>query len=82
MIHFRYVDRFANSIKSKLMESEKYDKLILEMSSKREESSVEELALSVKLNNLSKRSKELELDIEKEISAKYNKRPVNLMSTL
>uniref|UniRef100_A0A8C4XHN5 Uncharacterized protein n=2 Tax=Erpetoichthys calabaricus TaxID=27687 RepID=A0A8C4XHN5_ERPCA len=75
----RYVDRVTDILQQKMKQA---DILVLKqqrMVEKRQEALAEQAKLEPQLDLLIKRTRELQKQIEADISRRYNNRPVNLM---
>lgn len=76
----RYVDQLAEKLKHKLAS---YEKMLASrefVKNQKQEAITEGVALQPKVDVLIEKSKELQESIEKDISKRYNGRPVNLMA--
>ncbi|XP_014666357.1 PREDICTED: CDK5 regulatory subunit-associated protein 3-like isoform X3 [Priapulus caudatus] len=78
----RYVDRLAESLKQKCWQADKMIQSQKLMVRKQKESRREQEALEPKLALIHKRTKELQQQIQGEISKKYKNRPVNLVGEI
>ncbi|KAB7498810.1 CDK5 regulatory subunit-associated protein 3 [Armadillidium nasatum] len=78
----RYVDRLSQTLKLHLAESDRLLNSVSGIKQKSEEASLQQHKLSQQLKLIISRSKELQENIEKDISKKYNNRIVNLMGGL
>ncbi|XP_071533386.1 CDK5 regulatory subunit-associated protein 3-like isoform X2 [Panulirus ornatus] len=75
----RYVDRLAESLKSKLAVGEKLAEKQVLAKQRKQDAIEEQQNLTPKLALIIERTKELKSHIEEHISKKYKNRPVNLM---
>ncbi|XP_013413714.1 CDK5 regulatory subunit-associated protein 3 [Lingula anatina] len=78
----RYVDRLAEQLKSVLSMSEKMEASKRLMVQKRAEALEEQRATEPKVGLIREKTKILQKQIEKEISKKYQNRPVNIMGEI
>nr|SVE70480.1 EOG090X07S9 [Daphnia similis]SVE71735.1 EOG090X07S9 [Daphnia similis]SVE72364.1 EOG090X07S9 [Daphnia similis] len=74
----RYVDRVANSLQQHLRLADKVDGNRTMLAERRRTAAAEQARLQPTLKKLIERTKELQADIEKNISKKYNNRPVHI----
>ncbi|ELT98163.1 hypothetical protein CAPTEDRAFT_19870 [Capitella teleta] len=77
-----YVDRLADSLKKIMTDAERAESLSRLMVAKRQEALQEEAGVEPKLDLIRKRTKELQKQIESEISDKYKGRRVNVMGEI
>lgn len=75
---FRYVDRVANSLQQHLKLADKMEANRVIIGERRRSAAAEQVRLQPTLKKLIERTKELQADIEKIISKKYNNRPVHI----
>nr|SVE89938.1 EOG090X07S9 [Daphnia sinensis] len=74
----RYVDRVANSLQQHRRLADKVDGNRTTLAERRRTAAAEQARLQPTLKKLIERTKELQADIEKNISKKYNNRPVHI----
>ena len=77
-ILFRYVDRVANSLQQNLRLADKMQSHSKASAEKRRTTAAEQARQQPLLKRLIERTKELQGEIEKNISKKYNNRPVHI----
>lgn len=75
---FRYVDRVANSLQQHLHLADKVEGNRTTLAERRRTAATEQARLQPTLKKLIERTKELQADLEKNISKKYNNRPVHI----
>nr|CAH0110589.1 unnamed protein product [Daphnia galeata] len=74
----KYVDRVANSLQQHLKLADKMEANRVIIGERRRSAAAEQVRLQPTLKKLIERTKELQADIEKIISKKYNNRPVHI----
>nr|CAG4637090.1 EOG090X07S9 [Ceriodaphnia reticulata]SVE72992.1 EOG090X07S9 [Ceriodaphnia reticulata] len=74
----RYVDRVASSLQQNLRLAEKMEGNRTTLAEKRRASAAEQSRLQPALKKIIERTKELQVEIEQNISKKYNNRPVHI----
>nr|SVE85551.1 EOG090X07S9 [Daphnia pulicaria] len=74
----RYVDRVANSLQQHLRLADKMEANRMILAERRRSAAAEQVGLQPTLKKLIERTKELQADLEKNISKKYNNRPVHI----
>jgi hypothetical protein len=75
---FRYVDRVANSLQQHLRLADKMEANRAILAERRRSAAADQARLLPTLKKLIERTKELQADMEKNISKKYNNRPVHI----
>jgi len=75
----RYLDKLTEELTQKRNQIEKYAQLAALMRKKQAEQAQQANKLQPKLDLMTKRTKELQKQVEEDISKRYNDRPVKIM---